>query len=279
MGAFEVVADRFLSGRWQCVHHVADPSLATANGLAFRHPGCRLNLGRHALDLLDTTIVVTGIDHGLLFGHRRLVLLLRHADRTDAATVEELADHRFIAGQQHLAGAEHHQVLAEQHAHVVGHRAGDVDVVRDDQDRAVDLSVDVDQQLRQVRGTDRAARFRSVFDSGVVVMAHSSRCLVLGQLRIYDVYSNVHIVAAPVNASASQKLMTEKPDDEDIAVAALPFMTEEYLRFPTRDGAQHAVRQIISLLVSAYPARVDVCVRHGKATEGCRHRPLNRRTT
>ena len=45
-------------------------------------------------------------------------------------------------------------MLAEQHAHVVGHGAGDVDVVRDDQDGAVDLRVDVDEQLAQVRGTD-----------------------------------------------------------------------------------------------------------------------------
>src|SRR3954465_9960443 len=35
------------------------------------------------------------------------VLLLRHADRADALGVEELADHRLLRGQQHLAGAEH----------------------------------------------------------------------------------------------------------------------------------------------------------------------------
>ena len=98
--------------------------------------------------------MVTGVDHGLLFGHRRLVLLLGHTDRPDAATVEELPHHRLVTGQQHLAGAEHHQVLAEQHAHVVGHGAGDVDVVRDDQDRAVDLRVDVDQQLRKIGRTN-----------------------------------------------------------------------------------------------------------------------------
>ena len=96
-----------------------------------------------------------GVDHGLLLGHLGFVLLLRHADRTDAAAVEELPDDRLVAGQQHLARAEHHQVLAEQHADVVRHRAGDVDVVRDDQDRAVDLRVDVDEQLAQVGGADR----------------------------------------------------------------------------------------------------------------------------
>ncbi len=45
-----------------------------------------------------------------------------------------------------------------------------------------------------------------------------------------------------------QKMMTEKPDDEDVAVAASRFMTEEYHRFPTLGGAQRAVRQVISLL-------------------------------
>ncbi len=49
---------------------------------------------------------------------------------------------------------------------------------------------------------------------------------------------------------AFQKMMTEKPDDEDIAVAAQRFMTEEYQRFPTLGGAQRAVRQVISLLAS-----------------------------
>ena len=153
--ALEVVADRFLGGRWQGVHHLADPRLAAADGLTLRHAGCRLDLRRHALDLLDTTVVMAGVDHGLLFGHLRLVLFLGHADGADAATVEELPDDRLVAGQQHLTRAEHHQVLAEQHADVVGHGPGDVDVVRDDQDRGVDLRVDVDQQLAQVRGADR----------------------------------------------------------------------------------------------------------------------------
>jgi protein-tyrosine phosphatase len=50
-----------------------------------------------------------------------------------------------------------------------------------------------------------------------------------------------------------QKMMTEKPDDEDVAVAAGRFMTEEYLRFPTLGGAQRAVRQVVSLLADERP--------------------------
>jgi protein-tyrosine phosphatase len=50
-----------------------------------------------------------------------------------------------------------------------------------------------------------------------------------------------------------QKMMSEKPDDEDVAVAAGRFMTEEYLRFPTLGGAQRAVRHVISLLADERP--------------------------
>jgi protein-tyrosine phosphatase len=50
-----------------------------------------------------------------------------------------------------------------------------------------------------------------------------------------------------------QKMMSEKPDDEDVAVAARRFMTEEYQRFPTLGGAQRAVRQVISLLADERP--------------------------
>jgi protein-tyrosine phosphatase len=50
-----------------------------------------------------------------------------------------------------------------------------------------------------------------------------------------------------------QKMMSEKPDDEDVAVAASRFMTAEYLRFPTMGGAQRAVRQVISLLAAERP--------------------------
>jgi protein-tyrosine phosphatase len=50
-----------------------------------------------------------------------------------------------------------------------------------------------------------------------------------------------------------QKMMSEKPDDEDVTVAARRFMNEEYLRFPTLPGAQHAVRQVMSLLAEERP--------------------------
>ncbi len=56
--------------------------------------------------------------------------------------------------------------------------------------------------------------------------------------------------------SAFQKMMTEKPDDEDVAVAARRFMTEEYQRFPKLDGAQRAVRQVVRLLADERPVIV-----------------------
>jgi protein-tyrosine phosphatase len=53
--------------------------------------------------------------------------------------------------------------------------------------------------------------------------------------------------------SAFQKMMTDKPDDEDVSVAAGRFMTEEYQRFPLLGGAQRAVRQVVSLLADDRP--------------------------
>jgi protein-tyrosine phosphatase len=53
--------------------------------------------------------------------------------------------------------------------------------------------------------------------------------------------------------TAFQKMMTDKPDDEDVSVAARRFMTEEYQRFPTLPGAQRAVRQVISLIAADRP--------------------------
>ncbi len=50
-----------------------------------------------------------------------------------------------------------------------------------------------------------------------------------------------------------QRMMTEKPDDEDVAVAAHRFMTEEYQKFPTLPGAHLAVRQVISMLAEQRP--------------------------
>jgi hypothetical protein len=41
----------------------------------------------------------------------------------DALGVEELADHRLLGAEQHLARAEHRQVLVVEQADVVGHRA------------------------------------------------------------------------------------------------------------------------------------------------------------
>ena len=53
--------------------------------------------------------------------------------------------------------------------------------------------------------------------------------------------------------TAFQKMMSEKPDDEDVTVAAHRFMIEEYIRFPTLSGARRAVRQVISLLAAERP--------------------------
>jgi protein-tyrosine phosphatase len=53
--------------------------------------------------------------------------------------------------------------------------------------------------------------------------------------------------------SAFQKMMTEKPDNEDISAAAQRFMTEEYQRFPMLPGAQRALRQVITLLGAGRP--------------------------
>lgn len=59
--------------------------------------------------------------------------------------------------------------------------------------------------------------------------------------------------AAAPHESAFENMMTSKPDDEDVAVAAGRFMTEEYQRFPTLAGAHSAVRQVISLLADGRP--------------------------
>ena len=82
----------------QGVQHLAHPGLAPTDRFTLRHPRRREDLRWHALDFLGTAGVVTGVDHGLLFGHRRLVLFFGHADRPDAAAVEELSHHRLIAG-------------------------------------------------------------------------------------------------------------------------------------------------------------------------------------
>lgn len=50
-----------------------------------------------------------------------------------------------------------------------------------------------------------------------------------------------------------QQVMSEKPDDEDVAVAAKRFMVQEYLHFPTLGGARRAVREVITLLTDERP--------------------------
>lgn len=50
-----------------------------------------------------------------------------------------------------------------------------------------------------------------------------------------------------------QKMMGEKPDDEDVAVAAKRFMVQEYLHFPTLGGARRAVREVVTLLADERP--------------------------
>ncbi|OBG97781.1 phosphotyrosine protein phosphatase [Mycobacterium sp. E136] len=50
-----------------------------------------------------------------------------------------------------------------------------------------------------------------------------------------------------------QRMMTEKPDDEDVTVAARRFMIEEYQKFPTLPGAHLAVRRVVSMLAEQRP--------------------------
>jgi len=59
--------------------------------------------------------------------------------------------------------------------------------------------------------------------------------------------------AAAPHESAFDKMLTAKPDDEDVSVAAARFMTEEYERFPSLPGAKTAVREVVSLLADQRP--------------------------
>ncbi|MCV7258640.1 tyrosine-protein phosphatase [Mycobacterium shimoidei] len=52
---------------------------------------------------------------------------------------------------------------------------------------------------------------------------------------------------------AWQRMLTEKPSDQSVAEAAARFMIDEYQRFPTYNGAQHALRRVVSLLASGRP--------------------------
>ncbi len=71
----------------------------------------------------------------------------------------------------------------------------------------------------------------------------------------------VHLLPFPDQATGAEapheesfrKMMTDKPADEDIAVAAKRFMTQEYQRFPTLGGAQRAVHRVITLLAGGRP--------------------------
>ncbi len=73
----------------------------------------------------------------------------------------------------------------------------------------------------------------------------------LHQLPVPDVATdrNSGDDAAP-HEHAWQRMMTEKPDGESVVDAAVRYMVEEYRKFPTRNGTQRAVQQVISLLAS-----------------------------
>ena len=58
--------------------------------------------------------------------------------------------------------------------------------------------------------------------------------------------------AAPHEYSFT-RMLTEQPGDEPATDAAIRYMTEEYRRFATLNGARNAVRQVISLLGGGRP--------------------------
>lgn len=73
---------------------------------------------------------------------------------------------------------------------------------------------------------------------------------------------DIHLLPFPdLSGSATEaphetswrKMMEDRPDDEDVTEAAVRFMTDEYVRFPTLAGAQRAVRQVFSLLADDRP--------------------------
>ena len=122
-------------------------------------PGTGLALGHRVSPLLVGQLDRDGrqgTELGALLGLQLSgVLLLGHPDRSFALRVEELADDRLVARQQHLARTEHRQVPAVEQADVVRDGAGGVHVVRDDQEGRLDLGVEVDDQLVEVGGADR----------------------------------------------------------------------------------------------------------------------------
>ncbi len=72
-------------------------------------------------------------------------------------------------------------------------------------------------------------------------------------LPFHELSATDHEGAEAPHEQSFQRMMTEKPDDEDVSVAAKRFMTEEYERFPTLSGAHNAVRQVISMLADQRP--------------------------
>jgi len=72
-------------------------------------------------------------------------------------------------------------------------------------------------------------------------------------LPFHELSSSQPNQAEAPHESAFEKMMTEMPGDEGVAVAAARFMTEEYLRFPALPGAHLAVREVISLLADGRP--------------------------
>src|ERR1700757_5108053 len=75
----ERLQDRFLRVLREQVQVLPDAGLATGGRLALGHAGSGRDLRRDALDLLDTAVVVAGLQGGLLLGHGGLVLFLRPA--------------------------------------------------------------------------------------------------------------------------------------------------------------------------------------------------------
>jgi protein-tyrosine phosphatase len=47
---------------------------------------------------------------------------------------------------------------------------------------------------------------------------------------------------------AFRRLLEDKPDDEPVSEASSRYMTEEYSRFPTYNGAQRALHRVVNLL-------------------------------
>src|SRR6478735_88095 len=165
--------------RWRGDAVVPAPAAGGSLG-ATRRAVARRELER---DRRQRRQLLTGLG-GQLVG----VLLLRHADRADRLCVEELPHDGLLRAEQHLARPEHREVLVVEQADVVGHRPGRVDVVGDDEERRVDLRVEVDEELVDVARAHRVeARVRLVDEQDLGVehegpgepgaLAHAARDL------------------------------------------------------------------------------------------------------